>query len=304
MIEEYLEEEKMRDKRKEWQMKRKQTALCGIFVLVITGVFLMSAVQAFAGISMSIGPSYPSTVQVGQTYDVHLSLLNASTPPEDGGTVSIFTSDVSGINGFSHAPQCGSVTFPCANPDSVFSLSGSNFHCTGSGAPFACCTGLGTGNCTLAEGGSNADCQGFSDPFSCCSGAGTGFCDACSGRLFTISAPDANGVVTFTDGNPIVLTAPGTANAGCTVHFSAHVNSLPTIDATPNTPGVQTDQPSFCGARSSVTSQIVPETGSSIVTVQSLPNVQAVPTMTEWGMIIFMILAGIGSVCYLRKRRT
>jgi len=28
----------------------------------------------------------------------------------------------------------------------------------------------------------------------------------------------------------------------------------------------------------------------------------SVPTMTEWGMIIFMILAGIGSVYYLRKR--
>ena len=30
----------------------------------------------------------------------------------------------------------------------------------------------------------------------------------------------------------------------------------------------------------------------------------AVPTMTEWGMIIFMILAGLGAMYYLRKQKT
>jgi hypothetical protein len=29
----------------------------------------------------------------------------------------------------------------------------------------------------------------------------------------------------------------------------------------------------------------------------------AIPTMTEWGMIIFMVLAGLGAVYYLRKQR-
>lgn len=28
-----------------------------------------------------------------------------------------------------------------------------------------------------------------------------------------------------------------------------------------------------------------------------------IPTMTEWGMIIFMVLAGLGSVYYLRRQR-
>lgn len=28
-----------------------------------------------------------------------------------------------------------------------------------------------------------------------------------------------------------------------------------------------------------------------------------VPTMTEWGMLIFILLAGIGSMYYLRRRR-
>ncbi len=28
----------------------------------------------------------------------------------------------------------------------------------------------------------------------------------------------------------------------------------------------------------------------------------SVPTMTEWGMIIFMALAGIGAIVYLRRQ--
>ena len=33
-----------------------------------------------------------------------------------------------------------------------------------------------------------------------------------------------------------------------------------------------------------------------------LGEVAAVPTVNEWGMMIFMVLAGIGSVYYLRRR--
>ena len=29
----------------------------------------------------------------------------------------------------------------------------------------------------------------------------------------------------------------------------------------------------------------------------------SIPTMTEWGMIVFMVLAGLGAICYLRRRR-
>lgn len=29
----------------------------------------------------------------------------------------------------------------------------------------------------------------------------------------------------------------------------------------------------------------------------------AIPTMNEWGMIIFMVLAGLGSIYYLRRQR-
>ena len=30
---------------------------------------------------------------------------------------------------------------------------------------------------------------------------------------------------------------------------------------------------------------------------------QSIPTMTDWGMIIFMVLAGLSSVYYLRRQR-
>ena len=33
------------------------------------------------------------------------------------------------------------------------------------------------------------------------------------------------------------------------------------------------------------------------------PGSQAIPTLNEWGMIIFMILAGAGAVFYMRKQR-
>lgn len=40
---------------------------------------------------------------------------------------------------------------------------------------------------------------------------------------------------------------------------------------------------------------------TAIEITQVIPD--PVPTMTEWGMIIFLVLAGLGSVCYMRKQR-
>jgi hypothetical protein len=31
---------------------------------------------------------------------------------------------------------------------------------------------------------------------------------------------------------------------------------------------------------------------------------EAIPTMTEWGMIIFMVLAGLGAVYFIRRQKT
>lgn len=68
--------------------------------------------------------------------------------------------------------------------------------CTGSGAPFTCCTGSGTGTCATAVSSTgltlnwaantsayfrarevlNSDCTGTTTPYPCCTGSGTGNC--------------------------------------------------------------------------------------------------------------------------------
>ncbi len=39
-------------------------------------------------------------------------------------------------------------------------------------------------------------------------------------------------------------------------------------------------------------------------TVTVVPGATIVPTMTEWGMIIFVVLAGLGSIYYMRRQKT
>jgi len=45
----------------------------------------------------------------------------------------------------------------------------------------------------------------------------------------------------------------------------------------------------------------IADTGAS--TLELSESVQAIPTMTQWGMIIFILLAGLGSVYYLRRQK-
>lgn len=46
-----------------------------------------------------------------------------------------------------------------------------------------------------------------------------------------------------------------------------------------------------------------PITGINIALEGQPQRVESVPTMTEWGMIIFMLLAGLGSLYYLKRQR-
>ena len=64
----------------------------------------------------------------------------------------------------------------------------------------------------------------------------------CAGTTFTVSAPDASGVVTFTPSSTVTLKPPGSATGTdrCTVNFTFSVLKVPTIDVDPGTPGVQT----------------------------------------------------------------
>ena len=60
---------------------------------------------------------------------------------------------------------------------------------------------------------------------------------ACAGITFTVSAPDASGVVTFTPSSPVGLRASG---GFCEVSFTFSVVKRPTIDVDVATAGSQT----------------------------------------------------------------
>jgi hypothetical protein len=64
---------------------------------------------------------------------------------------------------------------------------------------------------------------------------------SCAGRSFTVSAPDSSGAVVFAVvGAPLLLPPPGSPQTTCTIDFTLTVLRLPTIDASPATPGRQT----------------------------------------------------------------
>jgi hypothetical protein len=90
---------------------------------------------------------------------------------------------------------------------------------------------------------------------------------ACAGRTFSVSAPDANGVVTFTPvGGPVVLAAPGGASE-CTIDFTFSVLKLPTIDAAPGTPGVQTRVNLLATTQGQTSNLVVNAVPSLLITV-------------------------------------
>jgi hypothetical protein len=45
-----------------------------------------------------------------------------------------------------------------------------------------------------------------------------------------------------------------------------------------------------------------PNTGTLFGIILNVVPLAPVPSLTEWGMIIFMVFAGLGSLHYLRKR--
>lgn len=54
---------------------------------------------------------------------------------------------------------------------------------------------------------------------------------ACAGQTFSVSAPDAAGIVTFTPSSAVVLAPPGgPALSSCTVNFTLNVLKMPTLD--------------------------------------------------------------------------
>jgi hypothetical protein len=97
---------------------------------------------------------------------------------------------------------------------------------------------------------------------------------ACAGTVFTISAPNANGIVTLTPSSPVVLAPPGGSPGSdrCTVNFTFDVLKQPAIDAQPGTPGLQTSfnlRAQFVSNPSALTVTTSP---STVITVLPAPD--------------------------------
>lgn len=115
-----------------------------------------------------------------------------------------------------------------------------------------------------------------------------------AGGIFATTGPPYNIVgqtLATTPGNVI---AGGTTLAGDYIHYQKIGNGY--IFAF----GDRSDHNTFNPNDTTVNGKLFLNiaAGSSVVKVSTV-----VPTMTQWGMIIFMILAGIGAIHYLRSRK-
>ncbi len=106
---------------------------------------------------------------------------------------------------------------------------------------------------------------------------------ACAGIVFTASAPDASGKVTFTPSSAVTLgpVSGPLAGAQCIIDFTVDVVAAPTKDASV-APGVQTDQlgsASFLGQTTQINGS---GTGSTETTVQRLsPTIKTTLSATS-----------------------
>ena len=80
-----------------------------------------------------------------------------------------------------------------------------------------------------------------------------------------------------------------------TVDTSGNAYVCGVSDATWNGPGAVAPLNAYSGGNDIVVLKLSDPAAAANV---------AVPTMNEWGMIIFMLLAGLGSIHYMRRRRT
>lgn len=121
---------------------------------------------------------------------------------------------------------------------------------------------------------------------------------SCAGTSFNIVPQGTPGSYLLQPVAPVIIP---NLNDQCIVDFTSNANALPATDVNGGVPGLQTNQLVSVSAHAQgVPALIVSATGSDPVTVDRLTTV---PTMTEWGMITFIMLAGISSIFYLRKYR-
>ncbi len=144
--------------------------------------------------------------------------------------------------------------------------------------------------------------------------------------LTNTNAADAALTSPFSDNLPAGLVIAGTPNVATTCGGAGAPTATPggssvTLPAGRTIPGGSIAIPGFCTLTVDVTApsggcfvNTVPvgalqtDGGSNTVSPTAVSlctttTAASVPTLNEWGAIIFMLLAGLGSVYYLRKRR-
>ena len=177
--------------------------------LMVLGSLALAPAIAQAGVIASAGPTFPTTVTVGQTgLPASITLENRNTNPNAGDTNTVC--------------NAGEATPPCASPEQGIAL-------------VATCKQIASGSCTAA----GADPGVFSLSSTGTGEAGT----SCAGMTFAIAVIDFTyGTVRFTP-QPVGshVTLPG-FGASCVIDFTFDVIKSPTGDQDPAVAGNQTAQ--------------------------------------------------------------
>ena len=214
--------------------RRPASKLCmlTLFLAIVSSPFAVLVQPAFADVLLSVTPTFPTTVVVGQTgVPASLTITNVSSSPDNAAPVQLEVL-FPGVPAIALTPSCGTPvpTGPgdCLLPDlEVFAVSS-----TGTGAP------------------------------------GT----ACEGVDFTINvANPVSRKLSFEPAGPVVLQPPGSALATCTIDFTFDVLRLPILDSQP-APGVQTSPIAYASGRNTTTMTTGDGVSATSVTVLVPPS--------------------------------
>ncbi len=119
--------------------------------------------------------------------------------------------------------------------------------------------------------------------------------DGISTLVITVQARDINNNNLTTGGSAVVISrSSGTGTVGGTTDNGNGTYTATVISPTATGSGTFTATLGWVDVGTAVGAS------SSVITYTSFA---AIPTLNEWGMIIFIILAGLGSVWYLRRKQ-
>jgi hypothetical protein len=209
---------------------------------VMATMLFATVSPAWAAVELSVTPSLPSNVTVGQTgLAASIQVTNASTATQSTGNVTLTELNL--------VPACGATT-----------------------------PTVGTGDCPTAD----ADPGVFTvpSPPTGTGEAGTA-CAGTTFTISGVDSSTGQVTFTPIGGS-VVLTPPGTADATCRIDFTINVSGEPTHDAgTAGTNSVQTAALGFALGQSSVDASVGEASGYSLTTVtKAQPGITAAATTT------------------------